>query len=150
MEIAALPRIDEHTTVVAARAADVWRGLGETLVRSFTRPRSARYARLVGTADRKASGPSPLIKGSTLPGFHVADAVPERELVLVGGHRFSSYALIFRLDEAGPGHIRLRAETRAAFPGPSGGLYRRLVIGTGGHRILVRRLLTAVRRRSER
>ncbi|MFE7931685.1 hypothetical protein ACFU6S_23755 [Streptomyces sp. NPDC057456] len=150
VEITALPRVDEHTTIVTAEAADVWRGLGETLDRSFTRPGSARYARLVGATDRTASGPGPLAEGSTLHGFRVAEAVTGRRLVLVGGHRFSSFALVFRLDEAGPGRTRLCAETRAAFPGRAGGLYRGLVIGTGGHGLVVRRMLASARRRAER
>ncbi|MFD4597357.1 hypothetical protein ACFWPQ_04890 [Streptomyces sp. NPDC058464] len=149
MQIASLPYLDEHATVVAAGTADVWRALTETLDRSFSRPGSAAYTRLVGCADRSASGPRPLAEGSTVPGWRVVTAVPERELVLQGRHRFSSYALIFRLEHAGPGQSRLRAESRAAFPGLAGGLYRRLVVGTGGHVIGMRRLLSAVRRRSE-
>jgi len=149
MEIASLPYVDEHTTVVAAEADEVWRALGETLDRSFARPRAAAYARLVGCADRTASGPRPLAEGSTFPGFRVTFAIPARELVLQGRHRFSTYALIFRLDQAAPGHTRLRAETRAAFPGLSGGLYRRLAIGTGGHAVGVRRMFATIRRRSE-
>jgi hypothetical protein len=149
MQIPSLPYRDEHTTVVAAGADDVWRSLGETLDRSFSRPGANRYARLVGCADRTASGPRPLAEGSTFPGFRVAAAVPGRELVLGGRHRFSSYALIFRLEPADPGRSRLTAETRATFPGPAGGLYRLLVLGTGGHAVGVRRLLAAVRRRAE-
>lgn len=149
MEIASLPYVDEHATVIAVGADDVWRGLGETLDRSFSRPGMAGYARLVGSADRTASGPRPLAEGSTFPGFRVVAAVPGRELVIEGRHRFSSYALIFRLEHVGPGRSRLRAESRAAFPGLAGGLYRRLVVGTGGHVVGMRRLLSAVRRRSE-
>ncbi|MFI6490085.1 hypothetical protein [Streptomyces sp. NPDC050564] len=149
MQIASLPYVDEHATVIAAGADDVWRTLGETLDRSFSRPGAAGYARLVGSAPCAASGPRPLAEGSTIPGFRVVAAVPGRELVLKGSHRFSSYALIFRLEQVGPGRSRLRAETRAAFPGLAGGLYRRLVIGTGGHLVGMRRLLSAIRRLSE-
>ncbi|MEU7379549.1 hypothetical protein AB0A91_05950 [Streptomyces sp. NPDC042207] len=70
-----------------------------------------------------------------------------RELVLTGCHRFSSHALTFRLEPAGPGRSRLCAETRAAFPGPAGALYRRLV-STGGHAMGMRRLLSAIDRKS--
>ncbi|GGX08652.1 hypothetical protein [Streptomyces lomondensis] len=145
-----LPFVDEHTTVVAADAGVVWRELGEVLDRSFGGGRAAGYATLVGCADRTASGPRPLSQGATIPGFRVASAVPGAELVLIGRHHFSTYALIFRLDGAGPGRTRLRAETRARFPGPAGALYRQLVIGTGGHALGVRRMLTAVRRRADR
>jgi hypothetical protein len=76
-------------------------------------------------------------------------SVPGRELVLQGRHRFASYALIFRIEDIGPRRSRLRAESRAAFPGRAGRLHRRLVIGTGGHVVGMRRLLSAIRRRSE-
>ncbi|MCB5909719.1 hypothetical protein [Streptomyces pinistramenti] len=149
MEIASLPYVDEHTTVVAAGTDDIWRGLSETLDRSFSGPGMAVYARLVGSIHCTVSGPRPLAEGSTLPGFRVVAAVQGRELVLEGRHYFSSYALIFRLDHVNPGCSRLSAESRAAFPGLAGGLYRRLVIGTGGHTVGMRRLLSAIRRRCE-
>jgi hypothetical protein len=103
----------------------------------------------VGCADDTASGPRPLAEGSTVPGFRVVAAVPGSELVLEGSHRFSSYALTFRLEEVSAGRSRLRAESRAEFPGVTGGVYRLLVVGTGGHVVVVRRLLSAVKRRCE-
>ncbi|MGI5373969.1 hypothetical protein ACQEV2_06885 [Streptomyces sp. CA-251387] len=144
-DIPALPFVDEQTTVVAARPDAVWLELGQMLDRSFAHRRTLGVARLLGCADRTPSGPRPLAEGSTLRGFRVAVADPARELALVGGHRFSSYALVFHLDETGPGHTRVRAETRASFPGPAGAVYRRLVIGTGGHAVLVRRMLNQLR-----
>ncbi|MFH0516897.1 hypothetical protein ACHBTE_06920 [Streptomyces sp. M41] len=81
-------------------------------------------------------------------GFRVAVASPCRELALVGRHPFSTYALIFRLEETGRGHTRLRAETRARFPGPAGAVYRRLAISTGGHALAVRSMLRRVRERA--
>ncbi|MFF1922165.1 hypothetical protein ACFVW8_16555 [Streptomyces sp. NPDC058221] len=149
MDIASLPFVDEHAEVIAAEAEDIWRHLGEVLDESFSRPGIAGYARLVGSADRTASGPRPLAAGSTLPGFRVVAAVPGRELVLQGTHRFSTYALVFRLEHVGLGRSRLRAESRATFPGLAGGFYRRLVIGTGGHAVGMHRLLSSIRSRSE-
>jgi hypothetical protein len=148
MPISALPHVDEHATAVAAGVDDVWLALTETLEATFSRARAASYARAVGCADRVASGPRPFAEGSTVPGFRVAVAVPGSELVLAGRHRFSSYALIFRLERAGPGRSRLSAETRAAFPGLTGGAYRLLVIGTGGHAVIMRRLLSAIAARA--
>lgn len=127
----------------------VWRSLVETLDRFFSRPGVAGYARLVRATDHTASGPRPLAEGSTLPGFRVVAAVPGRELVLQGRHHFSSYALIFRIEPVSPGRSRIRAESRAVFPGLASGLYRRLVIETGGHAVAIRRLLAAVRHRAE-
>jgi hypothetical protein len=87
--------------------------------------------------------------GPVFPGFRVVGAVSGREVFLRGSHRFSAYVFVFRLDELAPGRSRLRAETPAVFPGPAGGLYRLLVIGTGGHAVGVRRLLSGIRRRAE-
>ncbi|WP_200309121.1 SRPBCC family protein [Streptomyces adelaidensis] len=149
MRRAPLPFVDEHTILVEAPPDEVWRALSEALDRAFSRPAAARYASVVGCADRTASGPRPPVEGSTFPAFRAVTATPGRELALHGRHRFSSYAWIFRLDPAGPGHTRLRAETRATFPGPAGGLYRLLVLGTGSHVRLSRRLLASVRHRAE-
>ena len=148
MEMAQLPFVDEHTKVIAAGVDEVWPVLLETLDATFSYAAAAPYARIVGCDDRTASGPRPLAKGSTMPGFHVATAVPATELVLEGHHRFSSYALRFHLEPISPDESQLRAETRAAFPGWTGRAYRLLVIGTGGHVVAVRRLLSRVERRS--
>ncbi len=149
MQTSQLPFLDEHTTAIAAGADDVWPVLLETLDRSFTRAGLASYARIVGCANRTASGPRPFVVGSTVPGFRVVAAAPGAELVLAGRHRFSTYALSFRLEHVGAGRSLLRAESRAAFPGLAGSGYRLLVVGTGGHVIAVRRLLAQVRNRCE-
>jgi hypothetical protein len=72
------------------------------------------------------------------------------ELALAGRHRFSVYLLSFRLEDAGSGRTRLVAETRAAFPGLKGSVYRALVIGTRMHVVVTRRILSATKRRAER
>lgn len=43
----------------------------------------------------------------------------------------------------------LSARSHAVFPGPAGWAYRQMVIGSGGHRILVARLLRSVGRAAE-
>lgn len=144
-----LPHLDEHETSICASVEQVWPALLESLDRAFCRPGAASYARLVGAADVAEAGPRPLAEGSTVPGFHVTVAAPPGELVLEGSHRFSTYALVFRLEQVAPGRTRLRAESRASFPGPHGRLYRALVIGTRGHVLGVRGLLAGVRRRAE-
>jgi hypothetical protein len=149
MQISQLPYLDEHATVIAADVDDVWLVLVETLDRGFSRVGMVSYARTVGCADCTASGPRPLAEGSTMPGFRVVAAVPAAELALEGRHRFSSYALIFRLEQLTAGRSRLSAESRAAFPGLAGGVYRLLVVGTGGHTATVRHLLSGIKRRSE-
>jgi hypothetical protein len=85
-----------------------------------------------------------------MPGFRVASSTPRSELILAGRHSFSEYELIFRLEPIDPGQSRLRAESRATFPGLAGSVYRLLAIGTGGHVIGVRRLLSSVATRAEK
>jgi hypothetical protein len=149
MQTSQLPYLDEHATAIAAGVDDVWLALIETLDQTFSRTHATSFARTVRCADRTASGPRPLAEGSTIPGFRVAAAAPGSELALEGRHRFSAYALIFRLDQVNAGRSLLRAESRAAFPGLAGGVYRLLVVGTGGHIVATRRLLSAIASRSE-
>jgi hypothetical protein len=145
-----LPHIDEHSAEIAAGPSSVWEALLRVVEGSFGSARTARVARLLGCADVAPSGPRPLATGSAFPGFHVEAAEPGEVLALVGSHRFSDYALIFGLDDLGDQRTRLRAETRAIFPGFKGGIYRTLVIGTRGHVLVTRRLLGAVKHRAER
>ncbi|HKF82907.1 MAG TPA: hypothetical protein VKB23_08115 [Solirubrobacterales bacterium] len=145
----ALPFLDEHGVEVAARPEAVWDSLRRVVEGSFSSPFAARFARLVGCEATTASGPRPLAEGSTFPGFTVARAEPGSQLALVGRHRYSDYALVFHLAGSGAG-IRLRAETRARFPGAAGRLYRAAVVGTRGHVLVTMRLLAAVKRRAER
>ncbi len=144
-----LPYVDEHSAEIAASAEDVWNALLRVVEGSFGSTATGRVARLLGCADVGASGPRPLAVGSAFPGFHVDTAEEPRKLALVGSHRFSDYALTFRLDQVDGNRTRLSAETRAAFPGLRGAVYRTLVIRTGGHVLVTRRLLGAVKRRAE-
>ena len=149
MTMSQLPSVDEHATDIAAGVDDVWRILIDQVDRMFSGTAISAYGRIIGCADRTAAGPRPLAEGSTMPGFRVDTAAPGAKLVLAGRHRFSSYALTFRIGPAAPGHAWLRAETRAEFPGVVGGAYRMLVIGSGGHALVVRRLLSVVKHRTE-
>ena len=143
-----LPLLDEHATTIAAGPGKVWSALLATVAGAFSGRPSRVYARLVGCDPARPGGPRPLAEGGTIPGFRVAAATPHRELVLSGGHRFSTYTLTFRLDPLPGGPTRLTAETRAEFPGVTGRAYRTLLVGTGAHVTGVRRLLSSVRRRS--
>lgn len=143
-----LPHIDEHRVEIEAPPAAAWSALLRVLDGSFDSASTSKFARLLGCADTAASGPRPLTDGSTVPGFHVEAAKHNSELALRGRHRFSDYALIFRLDELNGDCTRLRAETRAVFPGLRGAAYKALVIGTRGHVLVTRRLLNAVKRRA--
>ena len=133
---------------VNAPAGHVW----ATAARAMAAPtRGAEgIARALGCADTVRTGPPPLEVGSAVPGFHVVRADPGRALWLAGRHRFSRYALMFDIDELGPGRSRISAQTRAAFPGPAGAAYRALVIGTRGHVLAIRLMLSGIKRSAER
>ena len=141
-----VPFVDEHTVVIDAPAEAVWENLVRQVSGLFAGGLAPRYARAVGCDDQTVGGPRPLAEGSSVPGFHVEVLTPPSELVLAGGHRFSTYVLRFRVEPISATQSRLRAETRAAFPGVAGGLYRLAVIGTGGHKVAVRKILTRVNR----
>jgi hypothetical protein len=145
----ALPFVDEHGIEIEAPPEVVWESVCRVAEGSFSSSAAARFAGLLGCEATTASGPRPLAEGSTIPGFAVARAEPGSELALVGRHRYSEYALVFRLTGSG-GTTRLRAETRARFPGAAGRLYRAAVIGSRGHVILTMRLLAAAKSRAER
>ena len=122
--------------------------LGATLSRMFGRG-SRTFGTLIGVEPLDTGG-DPLSVGSTLLGFRGTRAEPAAELALEGEHRFSRYGLVFRIEPVGGARARLCAETRAAFRHTRGRIYRLLVIGTRGHVLVVRRLLSAVKRRAER
>ena len=149
-ETESLPHVDEHATIVDADLGATWTALLRAAEKMVAGAGAPRYARLVGCADTEASGPRPLAVGSTFPGFHVDAAEEPSELALAGSHRFSDYALVFRLDRLDGGRTRVRAETRAEFPHLHGVIYRALVIGTRMHVLATRRVLSAVKRNAER
>jgi len=143
-----IEHVDEHATTVGASAEATWDAIPAALSEVFGRT-SGPIARALGCEHVRAEG-DPSRIGSTLPGFVVARSIRPALVALQGEHRFSRYALIFHVDDRGDGTSRLRAETRADFPGTRGRLYRAAVIGTRGHVLAVRRMLGAIRRRAER
>ncbi len=145
-----LPYIDEHAIDVDAPAARVWSALLRTVASELGGRAAVPLARALGCVPGAASGQwgEPVAIGQALPGFSVAEVEPQARLTLEGRHRFSAYRLGFLLEDAGPGGTRLRAQTHATFPGPHGRAYRAAVIGTGAHRLVTRRLLRGVARRS--
>jgi hypothetical protein len=109
----------------------------------------APIAQVLGCAQTEHRG-QPGGIGSTVPGFIVTRAVPPAVLALMGEHRFSRYALIFRIDETHAGPVNLRAETRAEFPHKRGAAYKALVIGSRGHVVATKSILRSIRRRAEK
>ena len=147
MPIQDLPFVDEHMIGIEATERQTWDALLETLPKVFDTALVGRAGAVLGVEHRGRRGKIGEI-GSTLPGFVVARAVPPAVLALLGQHRFSRYALIFRIEKTDAG-VRLRAETRAEFPGVKGRAYRGMVIGTRGHVLVTRRVLNAVKKRAE-
>lgn len=141
-----LPLVDTHDVVIDADAERLWSAMLQTLEATFTGRLAEAYASLVGGEPSRASGPRPLEVGSTMTGFGVQAAWPPARLELRGRHRFSEYALTLRVEPVERRKSRLRAETRAAFPGIGGRLYRLVVIGSGGHAMVMRRLLARISR----
>jgi hypothetical protein len=139
-----LPYIDEHAACVGAPPERTWAAL--LSVGAALGGPAGPLGWLMGLQPARASGDwsGAVGPGTTLPGFAVEQACPPSRLALTGRHRFSRYALVFELEDAGAGGTRIRARSWAAFPGAEGRLYRALVIGTGAHRVVVRRLLRRI------
>jgi hypothetical protein len=109
-----LPYIDEHAISVAADRAETWSALLRVL----------RY---------DPEDPS------TVPrGFALEESRPPERFALRGRHPFAVYRWVFELDAEAPQRTRIRSATWADFPGLHGKIYRALVIGSGGHRVVVR------------
>lgn len=142
-----LPRLDRHAVPTGSPLEAAWDALVRTLARSFGGRRRGRFARLLGCRDL-GEGRFEGRVGDTLPGFRVVRAEPPRLLVLDGEHRFARYRLAFRVDPSRDGSY-VSAETHAAFPRLHGAVYRGLVVGTGGHVFVTRRILHAIARSTE-
>lgn len=139
-----LTYIDVHEVDVRADVDAAWSAVVRAVPRSF-----GGYGWLTpvlglrpgATAGAWAPDPEP---GAAVPGFAVDDVRRGERLSLRGGHRFSHYRLDFEVVPAGAGRSWVRARTWADFPGPAGAAYRALVVGTGGHRVVVRRMLRGI------
>jgi hypothetical protein len=85
------------------------------------------------------------VKGETLVGFEVEDALRNEMLILSGKHRFATYKLVFLIETGS-----LRAQSYAEFYRGLGQCYRLVVISSGAHRIITQRLLRTVCRAASR
>lgn len=146
--VEALPVVDRHGFRTIVEPEQVWAALGPTLMAAFGKRRSGAFARLVGCRERRVSRPFLMEAGDTVVGFRVLAARPPEEIVLQGEHRFARYALVFRIGHR-QGITSVSAETRADFHRTRGAAYRLLVVGSGLHARVVRRILRGLRRRAE-
>ncbi|MDQ2781440.1 MAG: hypothetical protein M3Y26_02725 [Actinomycetota bacterium] len=145
--MADLPFIDDHHIRVAAPAGDVWAALGRHLAGAMAANNSVVVALL--SARPPAAHGDPLQLGSALSGFAVTAADPQRRLELTGQHRFSQYQLVFTLTTEN-NDTGLSARSSARFPGLLGCAYRALVVGSGGHRVVVSRMIRTIARSAEK
>lgn len=143
-----LPFVDDPAVDVAADPSQCWEALVATLRRSLGGRGRGWGARALGCEHVGRIGEFPTL-GAQVPGFAVTAVDRPRVLALTGRHRTSAYSLTFRIAEAAAGWSEIRAETRAAFPGLAGTLYRAAVIGSGMHARLMASLLADVKRRAE-
>jgi hypothetical protein len=144
-----LPYIDEHVRTIAAPRERAWEALVAVGAGLGAAP-PGEVARLWQLEPARATadwGGSPAA-GAARPGFAVTEVSAPARLALAGRHRFSRYTLVFELDATAPDRTVIRARTNAAFPGLLGRVYRALVIGSGGHRMIVGRLLRRVEARA--
>lgn len=142
--------IDEFDATIEASAPAVYEALARYVARALSGPGPRAVSALLGCAHRGATFTVPPLEGQEVSGFVVAEATAPKRLVLEGRHRFASYRASFILDPLAENRTHLRARTDALFPGLRGAAYRASVIGTGGHEIVVRRILAAVAARAER
>ncbi len=133
-----LPFIDEHSREVAASAEAAWDAVNHVVRRSFSGQAKSAVARVLCCTETE------------LTGFRVAASRPPEVLELQGRHRFSAYELNFYVESLGPERSRVRAETRATFPGLAGRAYEAAVMGSRGHVAAVNSLLGATAARAER
>ena len=143
-----LPFIDRHSVEVAAGPQATWDALIEVLTRSLGSRGSKLAARALGCTELGETH-LPLAEGGSIPGFRVVTFVPTTELALAGEDRFSRYRLSFSLEPALTARTTLSATTSAAFPGLHGRLFRFLVVRSGAHALVTRRLLKTVGRSAE-
>jgi hypothetical protein len=115
-----LPYIDEHAITVPADRATTWRAVLTTMCSNPNNPETVPFGFVLDAAEQ-----------------------PER-FAIKGRHWFSVYKLIFLLSDDAQGGTRVAAQTWAAFPGLKGTIYRALVIGSGGHRVVVRNMLRRI------
>ena len=108
-----LPFVDAHEIDLPCTAAEAWQRL----------TRKIRSTPMLGRR-----------------GFPDRDEVAPKRIRLAGQHAFSTYELAFDLDER-DGKTHVVATTHAKFRPCLGRVYRALVIGSGMHARIVKRLL---------
>ena len=125
-----LPFVDEHTIAVDAPCEVAWGAL-------------ERYAAAACAAEHRLL--TRLLGAEPRSGFAIVEREPLRRLTLAGRHRFARYRLAFALVDGGT-TTELSAATYAAFPGVRARAYRGIVISSGAHAVVTKRMLHSIRR----
>ena len=133
VEMNELPAIDTHYHAVGVSPEATWRALKQ-FVAKLTRPAPKLFQKLWHL---EPAG-----------GFDIAEAAEPVRMVLRGHHRFARYELTFAIEPTATG-ATLSARSNAEFPKAAGFVYRALVIGTGGHEVVVRHMLKKIARAAE-
>ena len=147
-----LPYIDVHEVAVDADVDAAWRAVLRVVRASFGGADHAWLSHALRLEPARATGtwapePEP---GAAVQGFEVGVARRAELLSLRGRHRFSRYRLDVEVAPDGDDRSLVRARTWAEFPGILGAAYRALVIGSGGHRLVVSRMMRRVAREGGR
>jgi hypothetical protein len=124
-----LPFVDEHRVHVRAPPERAWEAVSRFVSRRLESPAPSAFRALW--------------RLEPASGFARAAERRPSELVLRGRHRFARYELAFVIERE-PDGASIAARTSAVFPGIAGRVYRALVIGSGGHRVVVRRFLRQI------
>lgn len=121
--------IDDRRVAVDGSVEQAWRAARE-YAEGLVAPSGGWFPRLLGAEPSS--------------GFRIAEEVAPRRVSLQGRHRFARYALDFRMAST-DGTVEVSAISYSDFPGVTGLAYRTAVVGSHGHGVAVRRMLSTIR-----
>lgn len=145
--------LNAHAVDIAAGPDAVWGAIPLALAAAAASPAIAwplvfaAFVRREGLHRPRRPAPPALREGAEFGPWRVDRAVPQREVVFAGSHRYARYVAGFYLDPLAAGGTRLYQVTRADFPGLAARLY---LLGVKlFHDPIVESVLNRVRRLAE-
>lgn len=145
--------LNVHAVDIAAGPAAVWDAIPPALAEAAASPAItwplvlAAFVRREGLQRPRRPAPPALREGADFGPWRVDKAVPQREVVFAGSHRYAQYVAGFYLEPLAAGGTRLYQVTRADFPGLVAKVYFQGV--KLFHDPIVESLLRRVRRLAE-